>query len=131
MALVGTAVAALLSGLAVGYFSMHMAREDLRATQIMLEKMETIRLYSWQQVTSNGFIPTQFTAEYDPLAPAGQRGVTYYGTLTITTNPPVGSSYGRDMALVTVQLRWKTGALDRTRQFSTYISRYGLQDYIY
>lgn len=131
MALVGTTVAALFGGFTAGFFTMQMARENLRATQIMLEKVETIRLYSWQQVTTPGFIPSSFTNYYDPLAPEGQKGVVYYGTLTITTNPPVGTSYSKDMALVTVTLQWKTGNLDRSRTFQTYISRYGLQDYIY
>jgi type II secretory pathway pseudopilin PulG len=131
MALVGTAVAALCSGFATGIFTMQMARENLRATQIMLEKVETIRLYSWDQINTPGFIPPEFTAQYDPSAPPGQGGVTYYGTLTISTNAPVGASYSNNMALVTVTLHWKTGSLDRTRQFTTYISRYGLQDYIY
>jgi hypothetical protein len=35
------------------------------------------------------------------------------------------------LKLVTVTLNWKTGNLNRTRSFNSYISRYGLQDYIY
>jgi len=62
MGMIGTVVAAILSGIMTGTFTMRMARENLRATQIMLEKVETIRLYSWNQVTSNGFIPTDFVA---------------------------------------------------------------------
>ena len=130
MALIGTTIAALLSGFATGFFTMQMTRENLRATQIMLEKVETIRLYSWQQVTNTGFIPTAFTAVYDPQSPVGQQGITYSGSMIIT-NAPISSSYAGDMKMITVTLNWKTGNLNRTRQFTSYISRYGLQDYIY
>jgi type II secretory pathway pseudopilin PulG len=131
LALIGTTVGALLSGFTTGFFTMQLTRENLRATQIMLEKVETIRLYSWDQILTPGFIPTAFTNYYDPQAPLGQQGVAYVGTLTITPNAPISSSYSNDMALVTVTVNWQTGSLNRSRQFSSYISRYGLQDYIY
>ena len=129
MSIVGTVVAALMSSFTSGTFTMQMARENLRATQIMLEKVETIRLYSWDQINTAGFIPTTFAATYDPQA-ANAQGVTYTGTMIIT-NAPISSSYSNDMKMVVVQLNWKTGNLARTRQFTSYISHYGLQDYIY
>jgi hypothetical protein len=130
MALVGTTIGALYAGFTTGFFTMRMTRDNLRVTQIMLDKMETIRLYNWDQINTPGFIPTSFTAKYDPDAPEGQQGHTYQGTVVIT-NAPLGTSYADDMKLVTVTLNWKTGDLNRTRQFSSYISRCGLQDYIY
>src|SRR5688500_16526983 len=54
LGIMGTTMAALFSGFTTGFFTIRMARENLRATQIMLEKVETIRLYSWQQVTNVG-----------------------------------------------------------------------------
>ena len=42
-----------------------------------------------------------------------------------------GFSLSNDMKQVTVQLNWKTGSLDRSREFTTYICRDGLQNYIY
>jgi hypothetical protein len=109
---------------------MRMARENLRATQIMLEKVETIRLYSWEQIKQPGFIPPTFTATYDPNGGTNSQGLTYQGSLTIS-DAVIDSSYSNDMKKVTVRLNWKTGNLDRSREFSSYISRYGLQDYIY
>jgi hypothetical protein len=35
------------------------------------------------------------------------------------------------MRMLTVNLSWKTGDIPRTRQFSTFISRNGLQNYVY
>jgi hypothetical protein len=133
LGILGTAMAALFSGFTTGFFTIRMARENLRATQIMLEKVETIRLYSWQQVTNYGFAPTNFTAKYDPVSQPSTSGLIYQGELYITpvnTNE-LNTSYAPNMRLVTVKLHWKTGNLPRHREFRSYISRYGLQDYIY
>jgi type II secretory pathway pseudopilin PulG len=131
MFFLGVSAVALLSGFTGGFFNIQLSRENLRATQIMLEKTETLRLYSWDQVNSNGFIPTNFTALYDPNAPQGSRGLTYNGTMTISPAPIADSSYSNDVKMVSVVVNWRTGGIGRTRQFTTYIARNGLQNYIY
>jgi type II secretory pathway pseudopilin PulG len=130
MAILGTIMVALFSGFTTGFFTMQMARENLRATQILLEKMETIRLYSWDQINTTGFIPSSFAATYDPQATNNRHGLTYTGTMVVT-NAPIGTSYSDDMKLVKVTINWKTGNLARHREFTSYVSRYGMQDYIY
>lgn len=130
MAVVGTVTGAMLTGISSGFFTMQMARENQRATQIMLEKVETVRLYSWDQINSTGFIPKTFNASYDPLATNGAQGLTYQGTMTIT-NCPISSSYSTNMKQLTVSVSWKTGNLQRNRDFTTYLTRDGLQSYIY
>src|SRR5260221_3930901 len=82
MAIIGTVLGAMLSGITTGTFTMRLTRENLRATQIMLEKVETIRLYNWEQTTTN-FIPSSFTSYYDPQAADGSQGVQYHRTITI------------------------------------------------
>jgi len=129
MGVIGTTCAALLTGITTGFFSMRMARENLRATQIILEKVETIRLYSWDQINTAGFIPATFTQVYDPTR-TNATGLTYNGTMTITT-PPISNSYKDDLRMLTVNVSWTTGSIPRTRQFSTLISRNGLQNYVY
>lgn len=129
MGVVGTAAVALFSGFTSGFFTMQMARENLRATQVLLEKTETLRLYSWDQINTPGFIPQTFTAVYDPNATNGQ-GIVYTGTMIIT-NCPVSASYSDEMRMATITLNWQTGSLPRTRSFTTYIARNGLQNYIY
>src|SRR2546423_8453862 len=129
MAVIGTVVGAMLSGVTMGTFTMRMARENLRATQILLEKVETIRLYSWDQVNTSGFIPTNFTATYDPQG-APDVGLSYSGTMRIDP-APISSSYSNDLRMVTVHLSWKTGNLQRDREFTSFISRDGLKDYVY
>jgi hypothetical protein len=104
----------------------------------MLEKVETLRLYNWDQVNSNGFIPTNFTDVYDPQASSGRQGVTYTGTLTIAdfTNATSGSvstppSYSTNMRQVTLTVNWNTRNINRSRSLTTYIARDGMQNYVY
>jgi type II secretory pathway pseudopilin PulG len=130
MAVVGICSLALFSGFTSGFFNIQLARENLRATQIMLEKTETLRLYNWDQVNTPGFIPTNFVAKYDPNAPNGSQGLTYTGTLIIGP-APLTTSYNADVRLVSVTLAWRTGGVNRNREFNTYIARNGLQNYIY
>ena len=127
MAVIGIVIGAMLTGLTTGTLTMRLARENLRATQIMLEKVETIRLYSWDQINAPNFIPGTFTNYYDPKASIGAR---YSGTMSIDP-APISSSYSNDMKMVTVHLSWQTCGLQRDREFTSYIARNGLQDYIY
>src|SRR3954447_21728533 len=87
VAIVGITAIGVVGSLSYGFFVMQLARENQRATQILLEKVETLRLYNWSQVTSNGFIPTAFTNYYDPQAASGSQGVAYTGTVAITSSP--------------------------------------------
>ena len=129
LGIVGVTGMALLSGFTGGFFTMEMARENQRATQIILEKTETLRLYSWDQVNSNGFIPSTFTASYDPQG-GTNAGTVYNGTLTFT-NVPFNASYSGDMRQAIITLTWKTGNVNRSRTYKTFIGRNGIQNYIY
>ncbi len=113
-----------------GFFALELVRENQRATQIMLEKVETIRLYNWDQINDPTFIPRNLDPEdYDPQAPVGQRGVTYTGTVTITNCPAV-SSYAADMRQLTLTLSWSTRGIPHTRSVTTYIAKDGIQNYL-
>ena len=106
------------------------ARENLRATQVLVEKMEGIRLYDWDQITNASFIPRTFSVPYDPTATNGVGGFTYSGTVSISPTS-LTTSYNNDLRLVTIQLTWNSGQLPRQRQLSTYVCRTGLQNYLY
>jgi type II secretory pathway pseudopilin PulG len=96
--------AGLMSCIGYGFKSIQRIRENQRATQIILEKAETIRLYSWDQVNTSGFIPSAFTATYDgDSAGSNYTGTIYYGTVS------VGSFPG----------------------FTSYIAKDGIQNYVY
>ena len=119
----------LYSGLSTGFAVVQLARENLRATQILQEKMETIRLYTWDQIITAGFIPTNFTdVFYSATQYSG--GLTYTGSLTVVT-APITESYSNDLKMITVQVTWESANVLREREMSTLVSRYGLQNYIY
>ena len=46
---VGVLFTSLYAGITAGFGALNSARENLRATQVMIDKMETLRLYSWNQ----------------------------------------------------------------------------------
>jgi type II secretory pathway pseudopilin PulG len=129
MAMAGMMFLVLYEGLASGFSIIKLARENTRASQILVEKMETVRLYTWDQINSNSFMLTNFVVAYYPMA--GVNGGTLYTGVVTVSDSGLGTSYAEDMKKVTVQLKWVTGKLPRTRQTSTYVSRYGLQNYIY
>jgi prepilin-type N-terminal cleavage/methylation domain-containing protein len=128
-ALLAIVAVSLYAGIAAGFAGVQMSRENLRGTQIMLEKFETIRLYSWDQITSTNFIPTTFTAPFQPNG-ATNSGIVYTGTVTITS-PTMTEAYSNDMRMVNINVTWNSGNLQRNRSMSSYVSRYGLQNYVY
>src|SRR5687767_9113819 len=96
----GTVFVALYAGMATGFQSVRAARENLRATQILLEKFETIRLYNWDQITATGFLPDSFTNKFAPTQ--GSSGTEYIDRVTITSNMPPAMTevYKSDMRMV-------------------------------
>jgi prepilin-type N-terminal cleavage/methylation domain-containing protein len=130
MAIIGIIVLAIYGALSSGISMIRMARENQRATQILLEKMEGVRLYTWEQLNTPGFIPSTFVVPYDARATDTNAGVLYYGSITIT-NSPNSTSYADAMRLVVVHLDWTTGNMPRTRSVQTYVSQAGIQNYIY
>jgi hypothetical protein len=128
IAIIGLVIGTYYTALTHGFTVLRLEYEDRRATQILVQKAETIRLYSWDQVTSNGFIPSTFTVAYDPQS--AKSGITYTGTITIA-NPPLDTPYSvSDLKQVTVRLNWTTGQLARQRELKTFVARYGLQTYV-
>src|SRR5216683_1296016 len=102
--LVGVAIVAVMfvtlyGGMTSGFAITQLARENLRSTQIMLERMEGVRLYNWNQLVYSNMIPIAFTNYYYPLATNGQsQGIPYFGTMRITDaglNP--SASYSTNM----------------------------------
>ena len=126
----GIVFVSLYSGLSNGFSFVQLARENLRGTQIMEEKMETIRLYRWDQINQAGFIPTNFVQGFYPIATQASTGINYTGVVTIASSP-VSEYYSNSLVKVTVDLSWKSGNALRKRQMSTFGSQYGLQNYVY
>jgi type II secretory pathway pseudopilin PulG len=133
MALGTTMLTALYGSFALGFADVQIAREDLRATQILTKRIESLRVCSFAQITNTVYNPTTFTDCYDPRdQAAGGGGTTYQGTLTASV-PPVGSlpeAYRTNMLLVTAGVSWTSGKVPRTRSLRTYVARKGIEDYV-
>ena len=139
VAIVGSLMVSLYLAIASGVGIVQATREDLRATQILQEKMETIRLYTWEQINSNGFIPATFTAPFyatnivsgNSNVYSSMAGLTYTGSVTIVSLPFTDVAYSNDLKQVNVTLQWISGKRLQSRDISTIVSHYGLQPYIY
>lgn len=129
VAIIGTSFVSLYSGISMGFAIVNVARENLRATQVLQEKMETFRLYNWDQINTSGFIPATFAEPFYPKNPTNS-GIVYTGT-AVVTNAPITESYSNDLRMVVLSVRWTSGNVVRQREMRTFISRYGLQNYLY
>ncbi len=123
----------LYGGLSFGFAEIQLSREDVRATQILEERMEVLRLFNWDQVVNQpGYIPATFTAPFYAANPSNSTGggFVYSGTV-IVTNAPITENYSNDLRMIQVQVTWTSGKLTRTRQMTTFVSQYGVQKYVY
>ena len=122
-----TVLVSLYLSFSSGFRFVQLTRENLRATQILTEKLETIRLYTWDQVNTAGFVPTNFATAFYPGS-ASTTGLVYTGTMKIGP-APVTESYSNDMRLVEVEVSWISGDQERRRSMTTLVSLYGIQNY--
>jgi Tfp pilus assembly protein PilV len=116
----------LYVGIGQGFGVIQVARENLRATQIMQEQVEILRILNWDKITTNAS-PWNFTASFYPANLTNQ-GVTYTGRIDLT-NAPVSATYAADVRLAIVSLSWTSGTAPRQRELRTLVSRYGLHNY--
>jgi hypothetical protein len=122
----------IFSGMSMSTVQTRIAREDLRATQVMLERLEGIRLFDWNQLTNTTLCPATFTNSFNPMADGSSKGVIYYGTMTVTnaviTPAP---SYTSQMLAITVSVSWTNFGVGHQRQMQTYQAQYGMQNYVF
>jgi len=133
MVMVGVTCLALYSGMTFGMKTLQGARETERATQIMEEKLDTIRLYSWDQINTSGYISNRFYVPFSPsnaLAGSSSPGVTYTGMVTIA-DAALSETYSTNLKAITIDLYWPSHPSVRHTQMSTFVAKYGLQCYVY
>ena len=130
----------LFAGTSSTFALLEMTRENLRATQIVVSRLEGLRLCAWSdaQLFNTNIVPRTFTDSFYPLGlqSTTNRGTQYAGTITISTNfalnPP--ASYAGNLALATVTVSWTnvsgTVAKIQTRTMNTLVARHGVQNYI-
>ncbi|HEX9047345.1 MAG TPA: hypothetical protein VF988_09990 [Verrucomicrobiae bacterium] len=118
-----------------------LSRENTRATQILLDKMECVRLYQWQQLTNPAILVPNFVNWTYESTNAGAvnavgKGTCYVGNIKVTTPVPglAGTAYADKLAMVTVTVSWNSGNTNltptHTRTMSTYYSRIGMESVI-
>ena len=69
--LAGMLALTLYTAMGQSFAIVNVTRENLRATQILVEKLEVIRLVKWEDLETPGFVPLSTTEYYDPSASAG------------------------------------------------------------
>jgi len=126
-------VSALYASFASGFATVRAARENLRATQVLVKRVESVHLCAFDQITNTIYNPPTFTEYYDPQGQSdGKSGIVYNGTFTPSV-PAVGSlpeAYRADMLLITFGLSWTSGRLQHTRSIQTYVARDGIEGYV-
>src|SRR5882762_11843070 len=79
----GVMLVSLYAGSSSGFSIVQSSREELRATQILVQQMESLRLYNWDQVQNTNYLVPTFMESYNPLGETGQGGgVVYGGSIT-------------------------------------------------
>jgi len=122
---------ALYGAVTYSYGTIKLNREDLRATQILVEQMENLRMTPFSQIAnlttnmpycsgaSGNFytisIATSTPAQTDLLSPG-------------VNNPAVW--YAGDMLRITATATWTNANIQRVRTLDTYAARKGAQGYI-
>lgn len=125
----GTLFTSLYVAFSAGFTVMRVARENLRATQLLVQREETVRLYTWDQLNNPAYFKTTFTNNYAPL------GTTYFGTINKSQPANMGTpTYLADMQTLTISVRWTNGIGKKqphVREMQTQVARNGLQNYVY
>lgn len=133
-AILGILVLSLFGAFSSGLSVVQAARENMRATQILVQKMETIRLLTWSQTTNQIVAPTNFNARYDPTSV--NSGTRYRGTYEPGPAPSdIPAAYRDKIRAINVTVYWTNGTGSKTRiqsrQMQTFVARYGMQNYVY
>ncbi len=127
----------LFGAFSSGLITVQSSREDTRAAQILMQKMEAVRLLTWSQGTNTVVASTNFTDYYDPTGNSQTMGALYQGFYSPSAAPSsIPADYRDSMRLVTVTVYWTnyTGNAKpkvETRQMQTYVARYGMQNYVF
>src|SRR5262249_21598537 len=123
---------ALYAAFAAGFSMVQVTREDLRATQILLQQMEAIRLSGYDQVANPAYYPTNSTVYFDNQDQASGHGGAAYTVAFSAVPGPAGLplTYKANVMLVTVTASWTNGNVLRSRSMKTYVARSGIQHYV-
>jgi prepilin-type N-terminal cleavage/methylation domain-containing protein len=135
----------LFYGITMGYSLIKTQRANLRATQIMVSRLEGLRLENWAQVNSSTYIQNTFTDYFYPVGLGGfySNSVIYTGSMVVAAMPAniqaSSPGYSGSMRAVTVQVGWQeihqnyggTVTNSFVKTLTTYVAQNGVQNYVY
>lgn len=120
---VGVLIAAILSTVTNGFDVLSRSRETLRGNQILQQELETIRTYTWSQMTN--------TANFGSTN-VSDSGVVYTVTRNATPYTTTTSYCTNNMRKVTVVVVWTNMTGEAvTKSMTTLVTQRGLNDFIY
>jgi len=136
VSLVAVMFVSLYAGFSSGFAILRAAREDLRATEILNQQTERIRLLNWNQVLDAAdYLPPTFVVPFNPDDNiATPTSPLYHGAIETATPTDWPAAYQDRIRLITITLTWTNtdGGKPRVcqRQMQTCVARYGLQSYL-
>ena len=128
MAILGLVCTGLYGGISLSFQNVQLSREDRRASQILVQTMELIRLYTWSQSSpATNYLPTSFSAPFNNTL---SNSWSYQVSVSVSNAPGISEVYSNDLRIITVQAAWTNSNKPRVRSMSTYIARPGLLWYV-
>lgn len=113
-------VTGLYGAFSFGFATVKIAQEDLGADQMMVQKLETLRVYDWSKITG-GYVPTTPSLRTN--------GGTIY-SLSMAIDPaPLTESYSNSLRQATISVAWVSGGVTRRRSMTTLVSQNGIETY--
>jgi prepilin-type N-terminal cleavage/methylation domain-containing protein len=131
VAILGIMIVSLYAGFSSGFAILRTSRERTRATQVLFQKVEAIRLCSWSQL---GSFPRTFREPLDPRATNGTAPF-YFGTVSFDSPAaiPDTASYKANMQQITVTVWWTnfngSVATPFSEKMTTLVAKYGAQNF--
>jgi len=135
VSLVGIMFISLYAGFTTGFGILRSSRENIRATEILNEQTERVRVLNWSQVLDSAtFLPPTFVQPFDPTDnSASPSGPVFHGRIETAVPTDWPGAYQDRGRLITITLTWTNSEsstpLAHQRQVQTYIARYGMQQY--
>jgi Tfp pilus assembly protein PilV len=122
----GITIAALFGGFSFGFNTIKLSQEEVRADQILVQKLESLRVYNWTNVIAPGYIPNSIPAYYSTSNAA--HGVTYNVQISVTPFVPSATpeSYSSSLRQVTASVSWFSEGMNHTRTMMTLVSSNGI-----
>jgi prepilin-type N-terminal cleavage/methylation domain-containing protein len=129
MVIIGFLVVSLYAAIATSASWVRACQENEAVTQILSERLDTIRLYNWDQVTNRSFVQTNFVVGIDPIRTNSR--AYYTGRVDIVHPAPIAeSAYRTNIVQVTVTVNWISGSRPQTRTMTSFVTQYGIQSFV-